>query len=224
MAQAIPRGDEQIKQRVLDELRWNPEVEPKDVGVEVDNGVVTLTGTVGSYLMKLAAEGAAHRVAGVRSVANDIRVELPTELIRDDTDIARATANALEWNTQVPHERVNVTVQNGWVTLKGNVDWHYQRDAAESAVRGLAGVRGVTNLVTVTAPKVSPADVKSRIEDALKRSAVVRANRISVDASDSKVILRGTVDSWDERMAAETAAWSAAGVTDVDNQIAVSSY
>lgn len=217
-------SDEDIQQRVLQELRWDPRVEPTDVGVEVDNGVVTLTGTVESYAMKMAAEEAAKRVYGVKAVANDIQVKLPFERTRTDTDIAAAAVQALQWNTEVPHERIKVTVRDGWVTLEGDVDWHYQKTAAERAVRNLVGVKGVSNLIRITAPTVtvSATEVKSEIEEALKRNAELEARQIDVDVRDGKVILRGSVDSWDDREEAENAAWSARGVSDVENQLTVS--
>ncbi len=214
-------SDEEILQRVLDELRWDPQVEPTDVGVEVDDGVVTLTGTVESFPMKYAAENAARRVVGVKAVANDIQVRLPQEQARTDTDIAKAAADALEWNTQVPHERIKVVVRDGWVTLEGDVDWHFQREAAERSVRDLMGVKGVTNLITVSAPRVSPTEVKSNIEKALERSARLDAGRIQVEARDGKVILSGTVRSWVEREEAEDAAWATEGVSDVENRITI---
>ena len=214
--------DEEIQRKVLDELKWDPEVDPTDVGVEVDDGVVTLTGTVESYPMKYAAEEAAKRVLGVKAVANDIEVKLPGERVRTDTEIAQAAANALEWNTQVPHERIKVTVRDGWVTLEGNVDWPYQREAAKRAVENLTGVRGVTNLIEVRAPKVSPEEVRARIEEALERSAELDARRIRVEARDGKVILSGTVRSWVEREEAERAAWATKGVSDLENRITIS--
>src|SRR3972149_707584 len=156
--------DEEIQAKVLDELRWNPEVEPTDVGIEVDNGVVTLTGTVESYPMKFAAEKAAHRVLGVKAVANDVQVKLPSDKRRTDTDIAAAAASALEWDTTVPHQRVRVTVREGRVTLEGSVDrWHY-KDAVEKAVRNLSGVTGVANLITIAASKVSSEQIRHKIE------------------------------------------------------------
>lgn len=213
--------DEEIKQQVLDELKWDPEVEPTDVGVEVDDGVVTLTGTVESYPMKYAAEQAAKRVLGVKAVANNIEVKLPGERMRTDTDIAQAAVNALQWNTQVPDERIKVTVRNGWVTLEGNVDWSYQKEAAKRAVENLIGVKGVSNLIEVRSPKVSPIEVKSSIEDALERSAELDARRIRVEAQDGKVILSGTVRSWAARQEAENAAWGTKGVSDVENRLTI---
>ena len=190
----------------------------------VSDGVVTLTGTVSSYPQKMAAEKAARRVWGVKAVANDIEVRLPTEAKRTDTDIAEAAVRALEWDTVVPSDRINVTVRDGWVTLDGNVDWYYQKTAAERDVRNLQGVRGVTNLIMVAGPRVSTAEIKSKIERALKRSAEIDASKIRVESEDGKVILSGTVRSWAEREEAEEAAWSTAGVTSVENRITITPY
>ena len=214
--------DEEIQRKVLDELRWDPEVDPTDVGVEVDDGVVTLTGTVDSYPVKHAAERAAHRILGVKAVANDIQIKLPFDKTRTDTDIATAAAHALEWDTQVPFERINLTVRNGWVTLDGEVDWAYQKEVAERAVRNLTGVRGVTNLLHIAAALTAvPEEVRFMIEEALKRNAELDARRIRVEAADGKIILSGRVRSWAEREQAESAAWAAEGVSDVENQITV---
>src|SRR5437868_13741662 len=184
--------DEEIQKDVLAELKWDAQVQPNEIGISVKDGVVTLTGWVDSYLKKWAAEEAAHRVMGVRAVANDIEVKLATE--RTDPDIAEAAVRALEWDASVPSDKIHVTVSKGWVTLKGEVEWQYQRQDAERVVRRLAGVKGVTNLITVR-PKATPAELKKKIEDALVRNAELDANRISVDAVSSKAILRGTVRS-----------------------------
>lgn len=222
MAQRMT-ADEEIQRLVLEELKWDPEIEPTDVGMEVDDGVVTLTGTVESYPMKLAAERAAHRAPGVKAVANDIQVKLPFERVRGDTDIAAAASNALAWDTQVPSDRIKITVRAGWVTLEGNVDWHFQRDAAERMLRNMTGVKGVANLVTVGAPEVSPELVKSQIEAALERGAELDARRITVEVHDGMVTLVGIVRSWFERAEAEKAVWAVEGVTEVDNRITVAS-
>jgi len=215
--------DEQIQREVLEELKWDARIQPNEIGVTVKDGVVTLTGWVDSFVKKWAAERAAHRVRGVKAVANDIEVRLPYSSERTDPEIAEAATRALEWDANVPLDKVKVTVSKGWVTLRGEVDWEYQKRAAERAVRNLAGVRGVTNLITV-APREQPSaeDLKRRIEQALIRSVETDAESITVKVEGSKVILEGTVRSWFEKQEAERVAWSAPGVTSVENRITVS--
>ncbi len=212
------RTDEEIQKDVLAELKWDAQVLPNEIGVSVKDGVVTLTGWVDSYLKKWSAEEAAHRAPGVKAVANDIEVRLASE--RTDADIAAAAVHALEWDAFVPADAVKVTVAKGWVTLKGEVEWQYQKSDAERVVRRLAGVRGVTNLIAVK-PKVTASDLKKKIQDALVRDAQLDAGRITVEVQGSKAILRGTVRSWSEKEEAARTAWSAPGITDVDNQITV---
>jgi osmotically-inducible protein OsmY len=160
------------------------------------------------------------RVYGVKAVANDLAVRLPTASERTDTDIAQAAVSALRWNTLVPTDRVTVSVAKGWLTLSGTLDWQYQKDAALRAVRDLTGVKGVTNNIAIT-PRVKTMDVREKIEAAFKRSAEIDARRINVTAEDGKVILSGNVHSWAERQEAERAAWAAPGVTNVDDRLTV---
>jgi osmotically-inducible protein OsmY len=216
----VNKTDEEIQRDVLAELKWDARLQPNEIGVIVKDGVVTLTGWVDSYLKKWNAEEAAQRVAGVKAVANDIEVRLPGSSERTDSDIAAAAVHALEWDALVPSDRLQVTVSKGWVTLRGEVDWQYQRGDAERVVRRLTGVKGVTNLITVK-PHTAPSDLKKRIEEALVRSAKVDADRISIEVQGSKAILKGTVRSWAEREEAERVAWSAPGILSVENRITI---
>ena len=212
----MTRTDREIQTDVLSELRWDHSIQANEIGVAVKDGVVTLTGTVDTYLRKWKAEEAAHRVHGVVAVANDINVRTIGD--RTDTDIAAAAVHALKWNSSVPADKIQVTVDKGWVTLKGDVEWQYQKLEAERAVRGLWGVKGVSNLIIVK-PAASPSDLKKKIEDALIRTAQVDASNITVEVQGSKAILKGRVRSWSERQEAERQAWLAPGIISVDNQI-----
>lgn len=214
--------DIDIQQDVLEEFEWDPEVEPNEIGVQVDDGVVTLTGTVDTYAKKMAAERSAQKIIGVRAVANDLSVR--TRATRNDTDIAQAAASALEANSLLPTGAIDVSVQNGKVTLKGQVIWEYQRRSARDSVRYLAGVRDVINAITLKQPKVSTVEVRSGIERALVRAAEVDAAGIQVANDDGHVTLRGTVRAWPEKRAAGAAAWKAPGVTQVTNEIQVLPY
>ena len=215
------RSDEEIQRDVLEELKWDARVRPNEIGVAVKDGVVTLTGWVDSYLKKLAAEEDAYHVPGVKAVVNDIEVRLPGSAQRTDPDLAKAVLDALKWDAGIPTDKIQVTVDHGWVTLKGEVEYYFQKRDAERAVERLSGVRGVTNLLVVrTQP--TPSDLKEQIEKALVRNAEIDARRITVEVQGSKVILRGTVSSYAEKKAAEETAWSAPGVTEVDNRIDVS--
>jgi len=212
------RTDQELQKDVLAELKWDAQIQPNEIGVSVKDGVVTLTGWVDSYLKKWSAEDAAHKVAGVKAVANDIEIKLATE--RTDPDIAEAAVHALEWDAFVPSGKVQVTVSKGWVTLKGEVEWQYQKQDAERVVRRLTGVKGVTNLITVK-PRVTTSELRKKIEDALVRNAELDANKITVEVQGSKAVLKGTVRAWAEKEEAARVAWSAPGITSVENLITV---
>jgi osmotically-inducible protein OsmY len=214
------RTDAQIQSDVLAELKWEPRVQPNEIGVAVKNGVVTLTGWVDSYTKRWAAEDAAHRVRGVKAVANDIEVRLSSADERTDADIAAAAVRALEWDAFIPVDKVDITVSKGWVTLKGEVEWQYQKQDAERVIRRLTGVTGLTNLITVE-PRVAASELKEKIEKALVRSVETDAKRITVEVDGDAVILKGTVKSWAEREEAEREAWAAPGVASVDNRITI---
>jgi osmotically-inducible protein OsmY len=213
------RSDNSLRDDVLLELKWDPKISSaSDIAVAVKDGVVTLSGFVPSFWEKDAAEKAVKRVYGVRGMANDIEVKLFWQ--RTDPEIARDAVRELESHVSIPADRIKVTVKDGWVTLEGTVDWEYQKSLAQSAMKKLKGVSGVTNKIQVT-PKASAAEVKSKIEEALRRSAELDARRITVEIEGSTVKLYGSVSSWAERDEAERAAWSAPGTTMVENHILV---
>lgn len=214
------RLDSDIKRDVEDELRWDPDIDATDIGVAVHNGIVTLAGFVRSYAQRTEAERDAKRVAGVVGVANDIEVRLPVLDQRPDPEIARDAASALKAELPFSSENIKVVVRDGWLTLEGAVEWNYARERAESSVKRVRGVKGVTNAITLK-PKVQPREVRRKIEDALRRSAELDASRITVEANGDEVVLRGTVKSWAERQEAERAAWAAPGVTRVENRITI---
>ena len=215
------KTDAQLQQDVIDELKWDPSVNAA-LGVDVKAGVVTLTGYVDSFHKKWAAEHAAARVFGVKAVVEEIQVRLPDPLKRSDESIARVASNVLEWDVSVPHERVNVQVQKGLVTLSGEVDWWYQKNAAESVVRHLTGVVSVSNGITIK-PEIKQLDddVRDQIESAFQRNAVLDARRITVDTRGGRVILRGSVRSWAEREQVELVVWAAPGVSEVESYITI---
>src|SRR5260370_20190912 len=215
------KSESEIERDVKDELEWNPDLDASDIAVAVKQGVATLAGFVKSFTDKYEAEAAAKRVAGVAGVANDLEVRMPSLDERPDPDIARDAVVAIKSQLPISSEHMQVVVKNGWVTLEGHVEWQYQKNTAETAVRRIKGVRGVINNI-VLKPQVEPADIKRKIESAIKRLAEVDANRITVDANGSEVILKGTLRSWVDREEAERAAWSAPGVTKVEDRIVVS--
>ncbi len=212
-----------LQHDVQEELEWEPSVDASQIGVAATQpGIVTLTGTVATYAEKVSAERAAKRLSGVRAVANDIEVQPIGSMKRTDTDIAQAVLRALDWDIAVPHEKIKARVDDGWVTLEGEVVLQFQRAAAENAVRRLNGVRGVTNQIRLQVrPLAQPAEVKDRIEAALRRSAEIDARGIQVDAKDSMITLRGKVRTWAERDEAERAAWGAPGVLAVKDELTV---
>jgi osmotically-inducible protein OsmY len=212
--------DKDLKQHVEKALEWEPSIDQSDIGTSVDEGIVTLRGNVRSYSEKSMAERVALRVYGVKGIANDLHVRLASSAERTDTDLAQAAAGALSWNTSVPAGKVTVSASKGFITLKGAVDWQYQKDAAARIARDLMGVKGVLNEIAVT-PRVNATDVRDKIEAAFTRSAEIDARRINVTALDGKVILSGNVRSWGERREAERAAWAAPGVTQVDDRLFV---
>lgn len=214
--------DISLRQDIIDELEFEPSIDAADIGVAVDDGVVTLTGHVPTYHQRATAEDVVRRVKGVKGIAQEIEVRPLGSNRTADDEIVKRALNTINWNTAVPKDSVQVKVQQGWVTLTGKVGWNFQRTAANDAVRNLAGVVGVSNNIEVK-PRASASDVKTRIEAALKRNAEVEAQAIRVDVLNDKVILKGKVNAWVERSAAERAAWSAPGVREVEDQLTVSS-
>gem|GEM_PF-64684 len=214
------KTNEQLQRDVMDALRWEPLLNASDIGVTARDGVITLTGYVDSYPKKLAAERVAKNVAGVKAVAEEIDVHLQTSNQKTDTEIAEEAVHALRWCSNVPDDRIQVSVENGWVKLEGEVEWEYQKSEARHELEDLIGVRGISNFIMVK-PRVKPADVKDKIRRAFERSATVDANKIAIDVNGSIVTLRGPVRSWAEREDAESAAWSAPGVTQVKDELRV---
>ncbi len=214
------KSDKELQHDVLAELTWEPSVNAAHIGVTAKDGVVTLSGHVPSFAEKYTAEKAAKRVCGVQAVADELVVQLPGGSKRTDEDIAAACISAFRTNCSVPDDKIQVVVNDGWVTLEGGVEWQFEKDAAMNAVRYLTGVSGVSNSIRVD-PHVSPSDIQNKIEAAFKRSAEIDARRVRVEAHDGKVVLRGCVRSWAEREEAQRVAWAAPGVTAVENLIAV---
>lgn len=211
-------SDKTLRQAVMDELEWDPSFNAQHIGVAVEDGVVTLTGHVGSYIERLAAEKAVRRIKGVRAIAEEIEVRFASDKKTSDDQIARRALDVIAWDSTIPKDKIQIKVQNGFVTLSGEVDWFYQRDDAEAAVRKLTGVKGLSNEIKVK-PQVRGTDIKQRIETALKRNAEVEAEAIKVTVQDGRVILDGKVKAWYERELAERTAWSAPGVISVEDRI-----
>jgi osmotically-inducible protein OsmY len=214
------RSDFDIKRDVDDELRSDPDIDATDIAITVKDGVVTLTGFVRSFRQKRQAEEDVKRVAGVSGVANNIEVRLPIIQRRPDPEIARDAVEAIKRDLPFSWEKIKVIVQDGWITLEGDVEWQYQREWAERAVAHVRGVKGVIDDIELR-PRVAPVEIRRKIEEALRRAAEIDASRITVEANGSEVILRGTVRSWAERTDAERTAWRAPGVSQVDNRIRV---
>jgi osmotically-inducible protein OsmY len=214
------KTDAEIRRDIESELRWDPSINDTRIGVTVSNGVLTLTGDVPNYSDRWAADDIARRVGGVRAIANDIQVKIPQAGARTDTDIAATAANALQWHVSLSDSQLKPLVKDGWVTLSGQVNWGYQRIAAENTVRSLLGVKGVTNDIHV-ASKVKAGNVKQSIEDAFKRHAILDAKDIEVNVDSATVTLNGHVHSWREREDAYLAAWAAPGVSAVENRLSV---
>lgn len=214
------KTDLQLQQDVMDELQFEPSVDPADIGVAVNDGLVTLSGRVKSYAEKWSAVQATERLWGVKAVVDQIEVDLPSTHQRTDEDIARTIVNILQWDISVPDDRIKIHVENGWVILKGMVDYKYQEDAVIGVIRSLAGVKGITNHIKLS-QTVEPSEVKTRVENAIRRVAEARAKKIQVEVRGHCVILRGQVHSWGERREAERAAWAAPGVNEVTDYLVI---
>jgi osmotically-inducible protein OsmY len=220
MQRTIEKTDTELQKDVMSELKYDPSVKVSDIGVLAKNGTVTLNGYATSYNEKWEAVHATKRVAGVKAIADDIEIQLPASYHRTDTDIAAAAINQIEWSTTIPNGTVQATVRNGWITLEGQVEWWYQKNSAGGLVKQMAGVKGVTNSISIS-PKVTKKAVETDIKSAFKRSAMLDAEHIHVETSGNNVILHGQVRNYSEYDEAERVAWSEAGVSAVDNRLEV---
>ena len=214
------KSDIQIQKDVMDELKWEPFLKTSEIGVAVKNGIVTLSGQVDTYSKKLSAEKAAKRMAGVKAIAEDIQIGVSPAYNKPDTEIAEAVLNALKWHTVVQEEKLKIKVENGNVTLEGEVEWEFQRINAKTAIENIAGVRSVINLITVK-PKIAASDIERKISAAFHRNATIDAGKITAEVMGSRVTLRGMVRSFTEKEDAENAAWAAPGVTGIDSKLEI---
>jgi osmotically-inducible protein OsmY len=217
------KTNEELRNDVMEEIKWNPELRTiaTEIGVAAKDGIITLSGSVGSYWKKIAAEKAAQKVAGVKVVASDIEVKVIAPGKRTDTEIAEAVRNVLRWNSAVNNDKIEIKVDNGWVSLDGQVDWEHEKRYAQNAVEDLIGVSGVTNNIVLRSRPIDTKDIQRKIASAYHRSATVDSSSIKIEPVGSKVILRGKVRSWAERKEAEKIAWAAPGVMSVDNKIEI---
>lgn len=216
----MKKSDDQLQKDVMEELKWQPFLQASEIGVAVKNGVVILTGKVDAYSKKLAAEKAAKKVAGVKAVAEEIEVGIPSSLAKTDAELAEAVLNALQWHAAVQEEKIKISVEKGTVKLEGTVDWEYQRTSAKSAIENLTGVREVINLINVK-PIITASDIQQKIRAAFLRSATVDAGHVTAEVADGRVTLKGFVRSLSEKEDAEAAAWNAPGVTGVESQLEI---
>ena len=214
------KSDASLRDDIIEELNWEPSVDSSKIGVAVKDGIVTLSGTVPSFNEKTDAEKAVKRVEGVKAVVQHIDVELKSTSVRTDAEIAEVAIKNLTWNTNVPEQNIMVKVENGWITLEGEVSWNYQKEAAKSAVKGLIGVKGVNNFIRIKS-QIQPENLKEKIKNSFLRNASIDAENVKIEITGNKAILKGTVQSWAEKRQAEKAAWAAPGILEVENKLEI---